>query len=142
MGKIIGSVKRIFSKRSKASEEHDSLGVVEDSPYYPFCWREKENGEYAAVLYAEEEYQTDIFEEKELLGNGYTWEALAKEFIKYEIPEADEVVEFDPEADMFYAYSKNRDMLYRFMTELKTLCEDDDRLRKLLDNVDADANLL
>jgi len=142
MGKIIGSVKHIFSKRSKASEEHDSLGVVEDSPYYPFCWREKENGEYAVVLYAEEEYKTDIFEEKELLGNGYTWEALAKEFIKEEIPEADEVVEFDPEADMFYAYSKNRDMLYRFMTELKTLCEDDDRLRKLLDNVDADANLL
>lgn len=142
MGKIIGSVKRIFSRRSKASEEHDSLGVVEDSPYYPFCWREKENGEYAVVLYAEEEYKTDIFEEKELLGNGYTWEALAKEFIKEELPEAEDIVEFDPEADMFYAYSKNRDMLYRFMTELKTLCEDDDRLRMLLDNVDVDANLL
>ncbi len=142
MGKIIGSVKRLFSRRSKAAEEHDSMGVVEDSPYYPFCWREKEDGEYAVVLYQEEEYKTDIFEEKKLQGNGYDWVALSKKLISEEMPDAEDVVKFDPKADMFYAYSGDKETLYRFMTLLKALSDDDERMERYLAGAQAEANLI
>ncbi len=142
MGKIIGSVKRLFSHRSKAAEEHDSMGVVEDSPYYPFCWREKENGEYAVVLYREEEYKTDIFEERKLQADGCNWQRLSKKFIESEMPEAEEHVDFDSDKETFYAYSNRKDMLYRFMTGLKALTEDDEKMGKMLDDIRTEENLI
>lgn len=142
MGKIIGSVKRLLSRRSKSADIHDSLDVVEDSPYYPFCWREKDNGEYVVVLHAEEEYKASAFKRRNMHGNAHDWQRLAEEYAKQAMGEDAERIDFDSDDDLFYAYSDDGDLLRRFMTELKLLSEDDSRLATVLDRVSAEDNLL
>ena len=135
MGNIFKALKKKLSRRKRSADNDGMLEVVEDSPYYPFSIRNDDNGEYTVSLNAEDEYKTDEFEDNELLGNGYDWERLAKEFIRTEMPEAEDEIKFDPEADKFFAYSENEEMLRRFVMALKNACEDDEKLESLIRNI-------
>ena len=68
--------------------------------------------------------------------------ALSKKLISEEMPDAEDVVKFEPEADMFYAYSGDKETLYRFMTLLKALSDDDERMERYLAGAQAEANLI
>lgn len=142
MGNILKAIKKRFSRRQHSADENCGLDVVEDSPYYPFSWRSADgNDDFGVVLYTADEYKKEIFADFGSEGNGYDWEALAQAFIKREMPEAEGKIGFDPEADTFLAYSRDEETLRSFVTRFKDLCEDDEKMAKILSCID-DENLL
>lgn len=136
MGNIFRAIKKRLSKRQHPQDSNGGLEVVEDSPYYPFSWRSNDDGEYVVVLYAGDEYKHDILESLGMPDNGYIWEALAEKYINEEFPEAREIIELDPESDMFCAYSEDENILRRFVEGFKALCEDDEKMKAFLVNID------
>jgi len=92
----------------------------------PFTWDEHD-GVASVSLYTSHKYKKELFltrENEGFLGSGYDWESLAKRFIQEEMPELQEVIDFDPEYMMFYAFSSDRDSLKRFILQFKEACED------------------
>ena len=101
----------------------------------PFSWLAYD-GHYSLCLNAGD-FKDEIFEVREdTEGNGYDWEALAIHFINENMPELDEVIEFDSEAGMFCAYSVNEQMLARFAVEFRKICDDDATLKNLVLNME------
>ena len=136
MKNVLKALKRKLSRRRHAATGDGMLEVVEDSPYYPFSVKQNDDGEYTVSLYAEDEYKIDNFEDHELIGNGDDWQRLAEKFIRMEMPEVEGKIKFDPEADMFFAYCDDEETLVRFVAGLKDACEDDAKLKHLLENID------
>lgn len=85
----------------------------------PFVWEKEHKRRYSVTVDDLEELQY-IFEgiEDEPEGSGYDWEAIAKEFIKANFPDAKRKIKFDSEADMFYMYSSKEELLEEVITQL------------------------
>lgn len=132
MGRLIEHLTWLFSRRVKSADGLRNMNVVEDSPYYPFCWKESEDGMCSVTLYAEEGYKEEFLDKKCMLGTCDVWEQLARQFIMAEMPEAAGEIKFGSDEEAFCACSRNRDLLHRFMENLKTMCEDDKRLEEYI----------
>lgn len=135
MGKFGELFKFLFTGRGGLGNGTELMNVVEDSPYYPFCWKESEDGWFAVALYMEEEYKKDFFESRHLAATGDVWERMVQEYVREEMPEAADWIEYDSDEDEFCACSKNGDVMRRLIVNLKAMCEDDKRLTEYVAKV-------
>jgi len=99
----------------------------------PFKWVEY-GATASVILYADLGYKADLFKTRSkdgFVGSGDDWEALAKTFIKNQIPELKNALEYDSEFGMFCVYSSNIPALKKFALNFKNACEDDVLIAKL-----------
>lgn len=105
----------------------------------PFFW--VDNISTASVCLNVGEYKEVIFQSREdegFEGNGYNWEALARVFIKEQVAELSEKIDFDSEGSMFCAYSQDKDALKEFILKFKDACENESLIMDLFSRAELD----
>lgn len=80
-------------------------------------------------------YKKEIFAERYqdgIMGSGYDWDRIANFVVrKYGIRQKGYIY-FDSEADMFCALSNHFEVLKEFVLKLKEVCDNDEKLRKII----------
>lgn len=79
-----------------------------------------------------------VFEDAGHEGNGYNWEAVARQALREYAPEHVGMLDFDPEAGMFVAYGENREALQRLGELLARALRDREFLEELLRDAEED----
>lgn len=80
----------------------------------------------------------DVFDEAGRYGNGYNWEAVARQALRAYAPEFVGLVDYDPEAGMFVAFGEDRDALQKLGELLAQTFRDREFLEELLRDAEED----
>lgn len=75
------------------------------------------------------------FEAEGHSGNGYSWEAVARQLVESSLSDLEEKIEFDSEADMFCAYGADRGALEKLGELLAEAARTPKKLAKLISSV-------
>ena len=102
----------------------------------PFEWNEDEGN--ISLLLNTGGYRQNLFDslsEKGYSGNGYEWESLAQMFIKENMPEVLDSIQFDSEAGLFCLHSNNNRAIKKFALAFSNFCENEKELLRLLNDI-------
>ena len=109
-----------------------------ESQIYPFMWYEDHYKQAYSISLGitifppGDDYKSELFKSRwGFIGTGGDWESLAKVFIRKNMPEIKDMIDFDSERIMFCAYSQDEESIKRFITEFKKACDDDKAIKKL-----------
>lgn len=80
----------------------------------------------------------DVFDEYGRYGNGYNWEAVARQALRAYAPEHVGLLDYDPEAGMFVAFGEDRDALQALGELLARALRDREFLEELLRDAEED----
>lgn len=80
----------------------------------------------------------DVFEEYDRYGNGYNWEAVARQALRAYAPEHVGMMDFDPEAGMFVAFGDSEEALQALGELLARALRDREFLEELLRDAEED----
>lgn len=80
----------------------------------------------------------DVFEEAGRYGNGYNWEAVARQALREYAIEYVGEVDYDPEAGMFVAFGESREALQALGELLAKALKDREFLEELLRDAEED----
>jgi hypothetical protein len=81
-----------------------------------------ETGDLYNVYLDAGSYESELFEEKGLSGNGYDWTGLAEAFIAEHLPQLAGQLTFDSEAGTFSVSSKSKKAIKEFAEAFKAGC--------------------
>lgn len=123
----VGMLKK-YQDRFPKTKEKD---CVLKKKIAPFQWRELSPNAFTFTLEAGG-YQQPLFLSCGLSGNGHDWAAVARQYLNRYLPEFADTLALDPEADLFSASSSDKKSLKQFAIGFKKFCEDDEKLRDLL----------
>lgn len=80
----------------------------------------------------------DVFDEQDRYGNGYNWEAVARQAVRAYAPELEGLFDYDPEAGMFVAFGGDRAALQRLGELLAQALADREFLEELIRDAEED----
>jgi hypothetical protein len=80
----------------------------------------------------------EVFDEVGHYGNGYNWEAVARQALRAHAPEYVGMLDYDPEAGTFVAYGTNREALQRLGELLAKAYHEREFLEQLLRDAEDD----
>lgn len=115
--------------------------VNDRDSYTPLVLFEYEHnpGNYCLMLSDQHMVQvTEVFERLGQYGNGYDWEAVARQVVRARGNELEGRFKYDPEAGTFVAYGQDLDALRELGQELKRAFDDSDLLAGLIRDADPD----
>jgi hypothetical protein len=110
------------------------------NPYDPLVLFEYDHkpGNYCLMLTDAMVDVMEVFEEAGRYGNGYNWEAVARQAMRTYAQEYDGLFDYDPEAGMFVAYGDNRVALEKLGGLLAKAFHDRELLSELLKDAEED----
>jgi hypothetical protein len=106
--------------------------------YFPAETSETDGFYYVRVSSKSNVYFSNVFENKEISGDGYAWKRIIQGLVEQNSPKLLEFIEFDPEERYCFIACSNRSAMQQLAKLIHEHCASEDSLGKLIDRIEED----